>query len=46
MNYLITGSCGFIGYHLALKLCENKKNKIYGLDSINSYYSQKLKKLD
>ena len=27
MNYLITGSCGFIGYHLALKLCEKKKIK-------------------
>ena len=45
MNYLITGSAGFIGYHLTLSLCKNKKNKVYGIDSINSYYSKNLKNI-
>jgi len=42
MNYLITGCAGFIGYSLAKKLLQ-KKNNIYGVDIINSYYSKKLK---
>ena len=25
MKYIVTGSAGFIGYHLCLKLLENKK---------------------
>ncbi len=44
MKYLITGAAGFIGFHLAKRLCENKKNKVYGLDNFDSYYSVKLKK--
>ena len=44
MKYLITGAAGFIGFHLARKLCENKKNKVYGLDNFDNYYSVKLKK--
>ena len=44
MKYLITGAAGFIGFHLARKLCENKKNKVYGLDNFYYNYSVKLKK--
>tara|TARA_X000000950_G_scaffold289480_1_gene413999 strand:- start:6448 stop:7413 length:966 start_codon:yes stop_codon:yes gene_type:complete len=40
---LITGCAGFIGYHLAKKFI--KKNfYIVGIDSINNYYDQSLKK--
>ena len=43
MKILITGSCGFIGFHLSFFLL--KKNfKVIGLDNLNSYYSPKLKK--
>ena len=42
MKILITGSCGFIGFHLSLFLL--KKNfKIYGIDTINNYYDPILK---
>jgi UDP-glucuronate 4-epimerase len=41
---LITGSCGFIGFHLARKFLCNSKITVYGVDSLNSYYSVKLKK--
>ena len=44
MNILITGCAGFIGYYLADKLLLKKKNNIYGIDCLNKYYSQKLKK--
>ena len=44
MKILITGSCGFIGFNLAEKLLKVKKNKVCGIDNINSYYSVKLKK--
>ncbi len=44
MNILITGCAGFIGYSLAEKLLLKKKNKIYGIDSLNKYYSRRLKK--
>jgi len=39
---LVTGCAGFIGFHLAKKLLKNKK--IIGIDSLNNYYSVKLKK--
>jgi UDP-glucuronate 4-epimerase len=45
MKIIITGSAGFIGYHLANKLLKNKKNRILGIDSINNYYSKKIKNL-
>ena len=31
MKILITGSAGFIGYHLAKHLLKDKKHKIFGL---------------
>ena len=44
MKILITGSAGFIGYHLTKYLLKNTKFKIFGCDSLNSYYSLSLKK--
>ncbi len=44
-KYLITGSTGFIGYHLVNRLCKDSKNIVYGIDSINSYYTTRLKKI-
>ena len=43
MTILITGSAGFIGYHLTKKLLKSKI-KIIGIDNLNSYYDIKLKK--
>ncbi len=43
MKYLITGSSGFIGFHLAKKLLENKNNLVVGIDNMNDYYDVKLK---
>ena len=44
MKILITGSAGFIGYHLAAKLSKNKKYKVFGIDNFDNYYSINLKK--
>ena len=42
MKILVTGCAGFIGFHTSLKLL--KKNfKVIGVDSLNNYYSKKLK---
>ena len=43
MNILITGSSGFIGFHLSKLLLENG-NTIHGIDSMNNYYDVSLKK--
>ena len=43
MKILITGSAGFIGFHLANKLCQDTKYKVVGIDNINEYYSTKIK---
>ena len=40
---LITGHLGFIGFHLAKRLI-HEGHTIMGVDSLNNYYSQKLKK--
>ena len=40
---LVTGAAGFIGFHLAKKLCLQKWN-VVGLDNLNNYYDVKLKK--
>ena len=43
-NILITGSSGFIGYHLTKNVCSKfKKNIIVGIDNINNYYDVNLK---
>ena len=45
MKLLITGTAGFIGYSLALRLLEKNRNIIiFGLDNFSNYYSLKLKK--
>ena len=41
---LITGCLGFIGYHITLKLLDNPKSDIIGIDNINDYYDVQLKK--
>ena len=43
MKVLITGSCGFIGYHL-VNLLLKKKIHVIGIDNLNNYYDVKLKK--
>lgn len=42
MKILVTGTAGFIGYHLALKLLE-RGDEVVGLDNINDYYDVNLK---
>ncbi|AGR76967.1 NAD-dependent epimerase/dehydratase family protein [Aliarcobacter butzleri 7h1h] len=42
MKILITGTAGFIGYHLAKKLL-NRGDEVVGLDNINDYYDVNLK---
>jgi UDP-glucuronate 4-epimerase len=42
MNVLVTGTAGFIGYHLARRLLE-KGHRVLGLDNINAYYDVRLK---
>lgn len=42
MKILVTGTAGFIGYHLAKKLLE-RGDEVVGLDIINDYYDVNLK---
>ena len=42
MKILITGTAGFIGFHLAKKLLE-RGDEVIGLDNINDYYDVNLK---
>lgn len=42
MKILITGTAGFIGFHLAEKLLQ-RGDEVVGLDNINSYYDVNLK---
>ena len=42
MKVLITGTAGFIGFHLADKLIQ-LGHRVHGMDSINDYYDQNLK---
>ena len=44
MKILITGTAGFIGFSLAKELLKDKKNRIYGIDNFDAYYSINLKK--
>jgi len=42
MRVLLTGSAGFIGFHLALRLLK-RGDEVLGLDNLNAYYSPTLK---
>ena len=42
MKILVTGTAGFIGSHLAIKLLE-RGDELVGLDNINDYYDQSVK---
>ncbi len=43
MKIIVTGSSGFIGFHLSMLLLR-KGHKVLGIDSMNNYYDVKLKK--
>ena len=43
IKILITGSAGFIGYHLSQSLLQNDF-KVFGIDNLNNYYDVQLKK--
>ena len=40
---LVTGSSGFIGYHLIKRLLEENKYNVIGIDNMNDYYDVNLK---
>ena len=42
MKIIVTGSCGFIGFHLCKSLLDDDY-EILGIDNINDYYDPKLK---
>ena len=42
MKILVTGTAGFIGFHLAKKLLE-RGDEVVGVDNINDYYDVNLK---
>ncbi len=42
MPILVTGSAGFIGYHVAKSLL-TRDVEVVGIDSLNDYYSPALK---
>ena len=44
-SILVTGSAGFIGSALSIKLLENSYNVI-GIDNLNDYYDIELKKVE
>ena len=41
--FLITGSSGFIGFHLS-KFYLSKGYDVVGVDNLNNYYNKKIKK--
>lgn len=43
MKILVTGTAGFIGNHLALRLLE-RGDEVIGIDNLNDYYDVNLKK--
>ena len=43
MKILITGGAGFIGYNFCKYLLTKTNHKVYSIDNVNDYYSQKLK---
>ena len=42
MRYLVTGTAGFIGYHVAERLLA-RGDEVTGLDNVNDYYDVRLK---
>ena len=42
MKILVTGTAGFIGFHVASRLLQ-RGDEVVGLDNINDYYDVKLK---
>jgi len=42
MRILVTGTAGFIGFHLARRLLA-RRDEVVGLDNLNAYYDPKLK---
>ena len=42
MKVLVTGTAGFIGSHVALKLLE-RGDEVIGIDNLNDYYDVSLK---
>lgn len=42
MKYLVTGAAGFIGFHVAKKLC-GQGHDVVGIDNLNDYYDVNLK---
>ena len=44
MQILITGAAGFIGFNFTKYLLSRSDATIVGIDSLNNYYSKKLKK--
>ena len=45
MKIIVTGTAGFIGFHLSNKLLA-LNHKVYGIDNLNNYYDVSLKKKD
>lgn len=43
-NILVTGSAGFIGFHICLNLLNKKGIKIIGIDNLNTFTGEKIKK--
>lgn len=43
VKILVTGSAGFIGFHLVSRLLKENDVQIFGLDNINDYYNVDLK---
>ena len=44
MNILITGSCGFIGFHLGRRLLK-EGHTIIGIDNMSNYYDTRIKNI-
>lgn len=42
MKILVTGSCGFIGFHTCSRLLQ-ENHIVYGIDTMNDYYDPELK---
>ena len=42
MKILVTGSAGFIGFHLTMALLD-RGDQVIGIDNLNSYYDPSLK---